>query len=422
MKKSYLMIAAVAILASCSDTDKLTHELANTKQPEKIGFAIFSQKTTRADADENNSAQLYDYYETFGVYSWKTVGTDQPAAVFANDPVHYFTADAADDVVYASPAKPSDEWGEYGEGTGKWKTGWFYKNVRYWDKLASGYTFFAIAPYEANPSPALDVDNSSSNITIGADDDRYDIDNEAKNAMNQYKKYYGFSKDYMLADKETTKFNTVQLEFHHILTKLNVQITLQDNFKGGNQDLTITDLEIVGLENKGYFEYAGSMTTNGWKTEDGEVQTLAFPNDYAIYSKNAATTTYSGYYWFQTLVFPQTLTCMAEGAQTAAPAGKYLYIEYTIGTEKYKAYYDLANVFNSLLKPAQAAVPYSTEEIAANPDLAGQNKTDAVAAGTYEFAQGSEYTLNIKVGPMPIEFEATAEGWDEKETVNHSVL
>ncbi len=399
MKKSYLMIAAVAILASCSETDKLTHEFSNTQQPEKIGFAIFSQKTTRAD-NETNSAQLYDYYKTFGVYSWKTVGSDQPASVFTNDPVHYFTADAADGVVYTSTAKPSDEWGEYGDGANQWKTGWFYKNVRYWDKLASEYTFFAIAPYEADPSPDLHVDNSSNNITIGANDDRYDIDNEAKNEMSQYKKYYGFSKDYMLADKESTKFQTVQLEFNHILTKLNVQITLQENFKGGNQNLTITDLEIVGLENKGYFEYAGSMTMNGWKTKAGEVQTLAFPDDYAIYSKNATTTTYSGYYWFQTLVFPQTLTCMAEGAQTAAPAGKYLYIEYTIGTEVYKAYYDLANVFNSQLKPAH----------------------DEVAAGTYEFAQGSEYTLNIKVGPMPIEFEATATGWDTKEAVNHSVL
>ena len=397
MKRSYLMIAAAAALfAACAENEKLNNELITNSKNDKIGFSVYSEKTTRT-ADQN-STNLYDYYNEFDVYSWKTVGSTA-SPVFAHEPVAYFDADAADGVVYAGTEKPSDEWGTFGTGTGEWQTGWFYKDVRYWDKLASGYTFFAIAPYEATPAPALDVQNSYDNIKIGSSSDTYDINGEEKNAMTNEKKYYNFTKDYMLANKMTTRFQKVELNFHHILTKLNVKITLQDNYKGGNQDLTITDLEIVGLENKGYFVYTTNMTTNGWTTTANETQTLAFGTDYKIYSKDNQVTTYSGYYWFQTLVFPQTLTCMAQGAQTAAPAGKYLYIEYTIGTEVFKAYYDLANVFNSNLEPAQGEV----------------------AAGTYEFAQGSEYTLNIKVGPMPIEFEATATAWDEKTAVDHTV-
>ena len=387
MKKSYLMIiAAAALLMSCSDTDKLTKEFTSTQPSEKIGFSIYSEKATRAD---QNSTNLYDFYETFDVYSWKTVGTET-SLVFSHVPVHYFTTDAADGTVYTGAAKPSDEWGEYGEGK-IWQTGWFYKDVRYWDKMASNYTFFAIAPYASTQTPALHVENTSANINIGADNDRYDINTEEQYHMTNEKKYKGFSKDYMLADKSESKFQNVQLVFHHILAKFNVKITLQDEYLGGSQDLTVTKLEVVNLENKGYFEYAG-MTTKGWKTKEGEHQYLSFDTDYVIYSKDETKTKYSGYYWFQTLVFPQTLTCMAEGAQTEAPNGKYLYIEYTIGTEVFKAYYDLAYVFDSTLKTA----------------------TNETAAGTYTFDQGSEYTLNILVGPAPIKFVATAATWNDE--------
>ena len=108
-------------------------------------------------------------------------------------------------------------------------------------------------------------------------------------------------------------------------------------------------------------------------------------------------TEYSGYYWFQTLIFPQTLTCDTVGAQTTAPASKYLYIEYNIGNEPFKSYYDLAYVFGC------------TQDTTEN-----KNK--------YNLEQGSEYTINIKVGPDPIVFEADASAWaNDTVTTNHSV-
>ncbi len=406
MKKSYLMIAAAAaLLTACSDSEKLTNVISQPTQNDKIGFVTYSEKTTRAN--EDNSVHLFDFHKTFDVYSWKTVeGT--PSSVFAHTPVEYFKTDTQGNVVYkTAPAKPSDEWGD------DWTTstsvkGWFYENVRYWDKLASAYSFFAIAPYEAVPDPALAVADDSVNIAIGSSTDYYDISSEINLAtkgdtLTKDKRYFGFTKDYMLADKAATRNQLVTLTFHHILTKLNVKISIQDSYKG-KQKVTVENLKIVGLENNGYFAYKTNMTTNGWTTKaaaSDNTYNKEITDAYPII--NDSTKNYSGYYWIQTLVFPQTLTCKSDSAQSTANGlvDKYLYIKYTIGTEKFEAYYDLCYVFNN-------------NAVFADP-------SQSIDATTYALAQGSEYTLNIKVGPEPIIFDAKVDTWNEVTEVEHSV-
>ena len=418
-----VLVAGATIVASCSDSIQLNQEVRQTAQNEKIGFVTYSEKATRAD--ETNSVNLYDFYKVFDVYAWKDAA-GQVQSVFSHDPVEYFTKDTVGTVVYATaPAKPSDEWGNINDTQYK---GWFYKDVRYWDKLATSYNFYAVAPYEATPSPAIHIENGQDNITIGSDSARYKVSTEknlaiVNDTITEGKKYFGFNKDYMLADKSETKFNLVTLTFHHILTKLNVKITLSESYKGA-QPFIIRDLKIAGLEDEAYFDYTTSMTTNGWSTKSGSSYDLHIDRDYIL--KNvpdsvADTTEYSGYYWIQTLVFPQTLTCTAVEAQKTAPAGKYIYIEYAIGEELFKAYYDLAYVFDRTLNTAKEAVYYSDEEIAADPSLDGQIKEPAVGAGTYDLEQGSEYTINIKVGPDPIVFEAEAAKWADDIVIDHDI-
>ena len=393
-----IIVAGAAMLAACSDTIKLNNDITSETKTEKIGFAVYSEKATRAD--QTNSVNLYDFYKAFDVYAWKTVN-DSVQSVFSHTPVEYFTKDSLGTYVYKTdPAKPSDEWGEYGEGK-DWTKGWFYENIRYWDKLATAYNFYAIAPYEVTPSPAITITNGQDNITIGATNDRYMVSTEKNLAvigdttLTKDRQYFGFNKDYMLAEKFGTKFQLVSLNFHHILTKLNVKITLTDKYKG-IQTFTIKDLKIARLEDNAYFDYDTDMTTNGWHTDGTSKYDIQIKKDYIL--KNVPdsvkdTIEYSGYYWIQTLIFPQTLTCAATGAKATEPTGKYLYIEYTIGDETFRAYYDLAYVFDNTL------------------DI----------DGTYDIAQGSEYTINIKVGPDPIEFEAKSTKWAEETEINHIV-
>ena len=399
MRKNIIsIIAAATILAACYDSAKLNNDPAT--QPtsnDMIGFSTYTEKATRAADD--NSVNLYEFYKTFDVYAWKSVNTDVQN-VFNHVPVEYFTTDTQGNIVYKnSPAKPSDEWGDSWATDTRFK-GWFYEEIRYWDKLATGYNFFAIAPYEETPSPALDIKNSYNNIKIGSATDTYDIETEKNLAINptitNERKYFGFNKDYMLADKSVTQNQLVTLNFHHILTKLNVMITLTDAYIG-TQPFTIRELNIVGLEKEGYFEYnTTGMTSKGWTTIAGSTYNWEFDKDYILKNvpeSETDKTEYSGYYWLQTLIFPQTLTCAATGAQREAPASKYLYIEYTIGDETFKAYYDLAYVFNNT--------------IAVN--------------GTYPLEQGSEYTINIKVGPEPIVFDAKATKWADELIINHEI-
>lgn len=396
MKKSIItIIAAASMLAACYDNVKLNNdpEFQPTAN-DMIGFSTYSEKATRAS--ETNSVNLYDFYKTFDVYAWKNSGADEQN-VFNHVPVEYFTTDTQGTYVYkTAPAKPSTEWGA------SWATsfkGWFYQEIRYWDKLATGYNFYAIAPYEPTPSPALAIANGDSNIKIGSASDTYKISTEKNLAgyptITNDKKYFGFNKDYMLADKSETKYQLVSLNFHHILTKFNVMITLTDKYIG-SQPFTIKELDIVGLEDEGYFVYGTNMTTNGWTTKSGSKYDIKLNKDFILKNVPESVedkTEYSGYYWLQTLIFPQTLTCASPGALKEAPAGKYLYIEYTIGTEIFKAYYDLAYVFDNTL----------------------------IAGGTYDLEQGSEYTINIKVGPEPIVFEANASKWADDLIVDRDV-
>ena len=393
MKKSYLMIAAAAVLfAACSSNDLINDGPDNAQEKDSaIGFAAYSSKTTRAD--EDNSTYLHHFYGTFDVYGWKTVNSS-PSPVFNHVPVGYFGTNntganqTPPTVVYESSGKPGDEWGT------PFSAGWYYENVRYWDKVATAYQFFAIAPYEAVPSPALTVAAGADNIKIGDSGAKYDISTEKNLALDagnptQYKKYFGFTKDYMLAEKSTTKEALVAFNFHHILTKFNVKITKQDTYTG-SQDLKVNAIKIAKLKKNGYFVYTSNMTTNGWKT-DGTYDLQVTGN----HSLTQTPTNYNECYWIQTLIFPQDITCAVKGlkSNTDDLANEYLYVKYSIGSEVFEAYYDLAYVFQNSIS----------------------------VGGTYSFAQGSEYTLNLKIGPEPIKFDAQVTAWDVVADVDYSV-
>lgn len=387
MKKSYLMTiaAAVALFAACSsnDTIKYEYDLFDAQQKNSIGFAAYSSKTTKAD--DANSTSLQDFYGTFDVYGWKTVNSAY-SSVFNHVPVGYFGTDTSGPVVYQT-GKPSDEWGA------PFTAGWYYQNVRYWDRTATAYQFFAIAPYEAVPAPALTVAAGADNINIGSSSAKYDISTEKNLAIVSSKpiadkKYFGFNKDYMLAEKSTTQNAKVTFNFHHILTKFNVKITKQDTYTG-SQALVVKDIKIANLAKNGYFVYSSNMTTNGWTTSD--TYSLQVTEDCSL---NDQTTNYSGCYWIQTLIFPQTITCAKTEVQSNDTGlNQYLYVKYSIGSEVFEAYYDLAYVFNNTLS----------------------------TGGTYSFAQGSEYTLNLKIGPEPIIFDAQVTAWDIVADVEYSV-
>ena len=470
MKKSYLMIAAAAaLLTACMGTDTIKESIKDNN-PQPFTFSAYADKVTKG----TNSSSLQDFYPVFGVYGFKNVtrsGSAKNETVFENVPNEYFaTADITSNKTYTyskydPKRKPADEWGTTPA------QGWYYEDVRYWDKTANSYEFFAIAPYEA--SPTYTVAAGAGNISIATSAAKYNISTEYNLARTDFTDpanpatvapkaeltYSGFKKDYMLAEKSAARTSDVMLNFHHILTKLNVKIVKADSYKG-KQDLTINELKIDGLAKEGYYTYQASLTTNGWTT-GSTTYPLDVKADYSL----TATTNYSGKYWIETLIFPQTATCKKGGAQSTATdlTDKYLYVKYSIGTEVFEAYYDLAYVFDKTLVYSAAeavahnatldgalnhtngltsaqATAYNTamqpetnkaeNEVLSEKEAAAYNATltDAVAENDlkvansgYTFKPGSQYNLTLTVGPEPIHFDATVSTWTDVTEVIHTV-
>ena len=185
MKKSYLIIAVTAALfTACAENDTFKSVAQEPKADQPLAFTAYADKVTRG----TNSTALQDFYTVFSVYGWKTVaktdgsGTENQS-VFENVPNEYFIADEGGTTVYKTSGKPGDEWvvpNNIGTGEGK-KGYWYYENIRYWDKMATEYQFFAIAPYESTPT--YSVNPGDANIAIATSASPYDISTEENLAL-----------------------------------------------------------------------------------------------------------------------------------------------------------------------------------------------------------------------------------------------
>ena len=131
MRKSfYILAAAATMLASCAQTEKINNDLLNNEQA-VIGFASYSEKTTRGDV--NAPANLEYYHGTFAVYGTKKNKHD------ANDIQYVFGDKATATGVQAGVTCTYQNQAD--AVLGDWK----YTDPRIWDKQAD-YDFIAYAP------------------------------------------------------------------------------------------------------------------------------------------------------------------------------------------------------------------------------------------------------------------------------------
>lgn len=361
MKKVVSLFVLALLMVSCNqeavlvETPEVTPEVARP-----IGFDTFVDKSSRA-AGENSTA-LNDFYPAFCVYGWKTV-EGAPKMIFDNYEVSY----VGDADTYASDY--AAEWGE------EFVAGWYYKNLRYWDKMASAYQFCAYAPVAAS----ADVDcNENGQIKIGTSDAPVTV--ETKNLMAtpaEKLAFTGFEYDYMTA-VSTQTLDKVSLNFQHLQAKLNIRIRLNESVTTA-QAVTITEIGVHNLGNKGYYDNkATEGVVSGWKLATADADYVpAVTNDYPINGSDSK----SGYYVLEQLILPQTI----QKAATTEPslselAEACLYVEYTIGDEVFKSFSPLANIFTT--------------------------STD-----TYKLEGGKQYTVTVIVGPSPIEFTADVAKW-----------
>ena len=374
MKRAIYLLAATALMASCTQSEVLVDTPNPVPEvPRSIGFDTFVDKATRATGE--NSTALNDFYPAFNVYGWKTVG-EETTQVFEDITVNYYDAEGTAEDGYT----PGKEWGE------DVATGWYYDYVRYWDNMATAYQFSAFTPAQAKGVTCTE----NGTITIGTDKTPITVDPMNLLAERPQKElaFTGFKYDYMTATSKVAA-SPVTLNFQHLQAKLNIRIRLAESITTA-QDVRVMTVAVHNLCDKGYYTNEEGVGVTGWQTAEPSSDYVPMVNKGFSLNTTKADDNFNNHYVLEQLIIPQTIKASTGEAPALSEYPEAcIYVEYKIGEEMFKSYSPLANIF-------------STED-------------------TYNFEGGKQYTLNITVGPAPIEFTAEVTSWKEGTEAEHKM-
>ena len=365
MRKSFLIIAAAAMLASCWETEKIGKDYVNEENPTVIGFNTVSEKATRATASETD---LEYYHNSFNVYSTKTSNNVTDAT-----PEVVFDGNLEADLISFDSTRMAPN-------------NWTYSPYRYWDKQAT-YAFVAVAPNSkivkysksenvADNAGTFVTTNTTGYTLVGQNLQTSDAPADAE-IRKGFTGANGGDTDIMTSGKITRNganpAEDVNLEFHHILAKLNIAIAKDPTFD--NVKVIIRKVQVVGLDDNGTYYEGTSDTESAWTSSKVN-------DDYKLLWENAngielpgSTDEANGkkLYFIESLIMPQSIEQNVEK----------LIIDYTIVTETREEKYNYELKFDD-----------------------GQNNK------VFEnFRERNNYTVSLTVRPNIITFDASATLW-----------
>lgn len=365
MRKSFLIIAAAAMLASCWETEKIGKDFVNDENPTVIGFNTVSEKATRATASETD---LEYYHNSFNVYSTKTSNNVTDAT-----PEVVFDGNLEADLISFDSTRMAPN-------------NWTYSPYRYWDKQAT-YAFVAVAPNSkivkysksenvADNAGTFVTTNTTGYTLVGQNLQTSDAPADAE-IRKGFTGANGGDTDIMTSGKITRNganpAEDVNLEFHHILAKLNIAIAKDPTFD--NVKVIIRKVQVVGLDDNGTYYEGTSDTESAWTSSKVN-------DDYKLLWENAngielpgSTDEANGkkLYFIESLIMPQSIEQNVEK----------LIIDYTIVTETREEKYNYELKFDD-----------------------GQNNK------VFEnFRERNNYTVSLTVRPNIITFDASATLW-----------
>lgn len=379
MKKGLFIIAGAALVLSSCQEDGIRNDINNTVE-EAISFETFAQKAVRAEnsgaEDKNGLAQ---YHDNFAVWGSKYINDEeQTPVVFENQLVKYASSD------------------------GKWQ----YSPVRFWDKSANKYDFYAAAP----ASESWVFDNTTKKFTLS----NFSVDNVslAVGTACSADAVMPNNKDIMIAtdafaNPATDSKTKVHLLFNHILSRMNIAVKKGDVLK--DYIVRLDKVMISEMLKTGSFDESlasGNALASGsvdrWAVATGSEADFGYEKSGDDRLKVASSDTYV----YQGLIIPQTVdykSIKLDGTDASGDA--YILIAYTMYTAsgdaeiavpggKYEYYYNLADIFNG---------------------------NGAASGDAVDFCEGWMNTLKITINPDAIEFIADAYEWDEKEPVEVDV-
>lgn len=394
MKKTYFLLAASTMMfAACAQTD-LVNEVVTEEAPQAIEFETFANKQTRAVENNKNAnyveSDLSNHHTTFKVWASKKLNGGTYVDVYAKDAPGVVT------------------WTTIGTSSN-----WAVDVTKYWDKAASSYYFYAAAPSKDKSTndvawaytDATTNDGSTGYITLenyklsGTQNDN--LATPSTTGLVETWKSKGNDLDLMIADKchVTTYTSPVNLDFIHILSKLNIKVS------STGTNVTLTKLDICGLKNKGTF--TENTDIDGDKDVDtddftelakGSNKRWGTPVVQGTYTLQAAIPTNNlsstAYYTHEYLIMPQLVenseNVINKGTKPTSDA--YIHIQYKVGGEEYETYYSLAAAFGVANK------------------------------GSLAFNEGWQNTLTIAIDPQNITFTADAASWANGTTKDDTTI
>ena len=361
-----MIIAAAAMLASCWETEKIGKDYVNEENPTVIGFNTVSEKATRATASETD---LEYYHNSFNVYSTKTSNNVTDAT-----PEVVFDGNLEADLISFDSTRMAPN-------------NWTYSPYRYWDKQAT-YAFVAVAPNSkivkysksenvADNAGTFVTTNATGYTLVGQNLQTSDAPADAE-IRKGFTGANGGDTDIMTSGKITRNganpVEDVNLEFHHILAKLNIAIAKDPTFD--NVKVIIRKVQVVGLDDNGTYYEGTSDTESAWTSSKVN-------DDYKLLWENAngkelpgSTDEANGkkLYFIESLIMPQSIEQNVEK----------LIIDYTIVTETREEKY------NYELKLDDGDPKHKVFE---------------------NFRERNNYTVSLTVRPNIITFDASATLW-----------
>lgn len=258
MKNRIFIIATTALVfAGCSDTDSVKQDIQNNT--DAISFTSYTDKQTRAteNSDAQNKWDFFNHHETFQVWGYKNTSE---TAVFDGDVVTV-ASDGAATPTYT----------------------YTYSPLRFWDKAASMYEYYAAAPSGTDGGWNFVDDNiTAANITANAGQNKgYFTTSSTLTPANLstssnlvYTNSFKGSGDIdkLIAEKSTVPYanfkSKVNLLFIHILSRLNVTIKADENLVApannvNKQKIVMTSLVIKNLNVFGKFSEATNPVATG---------------------------------------------------------------------------------------------------------------------------------------------------------------
>lgn len=370
MKKNYFMIAAAATLfAACAETDVI-NDVNVENAPQAIGFETFANKVTRAEGD---ATSLDAHHTSFNVWASKKIIDSYKQVYSTTTPGR---------VTYSNNV-------------------WTASPLKYWDKTATEYYFYAASPvgiwtYEN----ATEDDYSTGYLTLDYTLSGTNLANGTSDVLvGTWLNNEGADKDLMVAipTSEDRDFfagendpEAVDLTFIHILSKLNISVQKEDKVELENVTITLKRLDVVDLYCDGDFTGTdlGTAISNGGVITHWTNQSSKY--DLAAGIDNNGLVLGDKVYTHEYLIMPQSQD-KADGITNNANAptndAAYLHIVYTVSgtegdSEEFEAYYGLADVLATANEPA------------------------------FNFNEGWQNTLNITISPDIIAFDVEESVWD----------